>query len=91
MISRCHRLVNLASVALLLCFTNLLFGFAQAAADDKTRLGNDTIERVSDLVSWLRHTWVESLDGGRMWFMDVWRWNRCEYQHFTSPIKILYL
>ncbi|PPQ92433.1 hypothetical protein CVT25_008654 [Psilocybe cyanescens] len=49
MISRCNNLLNLATVALLLSFTSLFFGVVQAAADDKTRLGNDTIDRTLQL------------------------------------------
>lgn len=36
----------MASVALLLSFANLFIGTALAATDDKTRLGNSTIDRV---------------------------------------------
>lgn len=41
------RFVGALSVSVIV--SGFLFGLVQAAADDKTRIGNETIERVSDL------------------------------------------
>ncbi|KAF8190863.1 lectin [Pholiota molesta] len=46
MFSRCS---SIASVALLLSFASLFIGTALAATDDKTRLGNSTIDRTLQL------------------------------------------
>ena len=40
-------MLSMCSIALLLSFSSLLVGVARAAVDDKTKLGNDTIDRVS--------------------------------------------
>ncbi|KIM35335.1 hypothetical protein M413DRAFT_449831 [Hebeloma cylindrosporum] len=40
---------NWTSLAFLLSFTSLFFGVARAAVDDKTRLGNNTIDRTLQL------------------------------------------
>lgn len=47
MLSRCSSMLSMCSLALLLSFSSLLVGVAHAAVDDKTKLGNDTIDRVS--------------------------------------------
>ncbi|KDR75533.1 hypothetical protein GALMADRAFT_156539 [Galerina marginata CBS 339.88] len=49
MISPCRRPFNVATLAFLLSFTSFFFGFVRAAADDKTRLGNNTIDRTLQL------------------------------------------
>jgi len=42
-------MLSMGSLALLLSFSSLLVGVAHAAADDKTKLGNDTIDRTLQL------------------------------------------
>ncbi|PPQ67944.1 hypothetical protein CVT26_005824 [Gymnopilus dilepis] len=49
MFSSTSRSLNLATFALLLSITSVFFGFAQAAEEDKTRIGNSTIDRTLQL------------------------------------------
>ena len=53
MLSRCRNSI----VTAVLLILSLLFGFVQAGTEDQTRLGNQTIERVSIavLMSWEGH------------------------------------
>ncbi|KAF9563007.1 hypothetical protein CPC08DRAFT_794567 [Agrocybe pediades] len=49
MVSGPRNLLSLTAIAFFLSFTNIFFQVAQAATDDKTRIGNDTIDRTLQL------------------------------------------